>query len=516
MNENERVIRQKLKDDFLHYASKCLKIREKSGNILPFVLNDAQIYVHNIVEKKKRETGRIRALILKGRQQGMSTYVGGRIYHQTTHRRGVRSFILTHDAEATNNLFEMSQRYHDFCPSIVRPQTTASSAKELYFGELDSGYKVGTAGNKGVGRSSTIQYLHGSEVAFWPNADEHSKGILQAVPNESGTEIFLESTANGIGNYFHQQWQLAEAGGSDFIPIFVPWFWQKEYRREIPEEFKILDDEAELIEFYKLDAHQLIWRRYKIQELSVSGGDGFRAFSQEYPCNSVEAFLMSGDDTLISPFLVMQARKTVCEPYGSLIIGVDPARFGDDRTSIISRRGRVAFDLISYTKKSTMEVAGIVYGMIKSQNPDKVFVDVGGLGAGVVDRLHELVGNKIVVAVNAGSCALNQNLYVNKRAEMWGLTKKWLQETPCQLPDSDSLHADLVSTKYNYDSLQRLVIEPKDKMKKRGVRSPDEADALCLTFAEPVELIHNTHNSEIVANSIMQQSNKLDRLRSAR
>ena len=86
------------------------------------------------------------------------------------------------------------------------------NSKELIFGVLDSGYKLGTAENKSAGRSSTIQLFHGSEVAFWPNAAEHAKGIMQAIPDAFNTEAILESTANGVGNYFHQQWQKAEAG----------------------------------------------------------------------------------------------------------------------------------------------------------------------------------------------------------------------------------------------------------------------------------------------------------------
>lgn len=93
----------------------------------------------------------------------------------------------------------------------------ASNAKELYFSDIDSGYKVGTAGTKGVGRSSTIQYFHGSEVAFWPHAETHAAGVLQAIPKEPGTEIILESTANGIGNYFHKMWREAERGESEYI-----------------------------------------------------------------------------------------------------------------------------------------------------------------------------------------------------------------------------------------------------------------------------------------------------------
>ena len=97
----------------------------------------------------------------------------------------------------------MTERFHKNCPEPVRPHTGKSNTKELAFDLLDSGYKVGTAGTEGVGRSDTVQFFHGSEVAYWKNADQHMSGILQAVPNEPGTEIILESTANGLGGLFY-------------------------------------------------------------------------------------------------------------------------------------------------------------------------------------------------------------------------------------------------------------------------------------------------------------------------
>ena len=116
----------------------------------------------------------MRALILKGRQQGCSSYVAARFYHRTM--GGLRTFILTQEEAATQNLFEIVQRYHNNCPAHLQPHTGASNSKELYFDEIDSGYKVGTAGTKAVGRSSTIQLFHGSEVAFWPFADTSRPG----------------------------------------------------------------------------------------------------------------------------------------------------------------------------------------------------------------------------------------------------------------------------------------------------------------------------------------------------
>ncbi len=264
MTERELEIRRRLKNDFEHYAPRALRIRTKEGRIEPFRLNLAQRHIHACIEEQKRQTGKVRVLILKGRQQGASTYTEGRFYWLVSHRKGVRAFILTHEAESTAALFEMAERYHENCPVLVKPATGASNARELYFDPLDSGYKVGTAGNKSVGRGTTIQYFHGSEVAFWPHASEHAKGILQAVPDAPDTEVILESTANGIGNYFHQQWQAAEAGESEFLAIFVPWFWQPEYRKPVPEGFARTEEEETLARLYGLDDEQLQFRRFKI------------------------------------------------------------------------------------------------------------------------------------------------------------------------------------------------------------------------------------------------------------
>jgi hypothetical protein len=518
MDEEERDIRLALQCDFVHYAKKCLKIRTKSGDIKDLILNKAQVYVHSRLEKQKRQTGKVRALILKGRQQGMSTYIGARFYHITTHNFGTQTFILTHALDATNNLFKMAQRFHEHTPDLVKPVVSTNNTKALIFGDLDSGYKVGTAENKNVGRSSTIQLLHCSETAFWNNAADHATGIMQAVPDMRNTEIIMESTANGVGNYFHETWQKAESKLSDFIPIFVPWFWQEEYKREVPENFKPNHVEYHLQETYGLTPEQLAWRRYKIIDLSINGQDGEKSFCQEYPCNANEAFQLTGENTFIPSHIVMQSRKCEAEKYGPIIMGVDPARFGDDRTSIIFRQGRVAYGLESYVKKDTMEVTGIVHMLIEKHRPDRVFVDVGGLGAGVVDRLKELGHDKIIVAVNAGSKPLDDQKYSNKRAEMWGKLADWLADVPVQIPDSNSLHADLCGIRYTFDSNSRLVMEKKDDMKKRGVRSPDEADCLCLTFAMPVShlMMQETPTSSIVkslANDFSHKQNAINRAR---
>lgn len=487
MDGKERAIRQRLKDNFPHYAEKCLKIRSKSGEVVPFILNYAQEHIHACVENQRARTGKVRAVILKGRQQGCSTYIEGRFYWRVTHTRGVQAFILTHEEDATTNLFKIANRYHENCPSAVRPATGAANAKELHFSNLDSGYKVGTAGNRAVGRSSTVQLFHGSEVAFWPNAQQHAAGVIQAIPDEPGTEVFKESTANGVGNYFHKEWQDAEAGLSEYIAIFVPWYWSPEYKKPVPEGFALDAEERQYQESYELDLEQMAWRRAKIIELKDQ-----MLFKQEYPATAAEAFQVSGADPYIPASLVMLARDAVVsDSFGDRKLGVDPARFGDDRTSICYRQGRKVHWIRSYSKKSTMEVAGLVRIAIKEISAAQCAIDVGGLGAGVYDRLLELVSADEceLVQVNSSESPIDANKYTNKRAEMWGETKAWLEAMPASIPDSDELQADLTQIRYSYDSNNALRMEKKEDMKKRGFRSPDMADALGLTFAKPVKVV---------------------------
>jgi len=133
--------RIQLMTDFEFYARNCLMIRTKEHGLQPLKLNKAQLYIHNRLQEQLKETGKVRAIVLKGRQQGMSTYVEGRFLWKVTHNKGVKAFILTHDAESTNALFEMTERYYDNLSEFVKPSAGAANAKELHFDKLDSGYK---------------------------------------------------------------------------------------------------------------------------------------------------------------------------------------------------------------------------------------------------------------------------------------------------------------------------------------------------------------------------------------
>lgn len=488
---------QLLTTDFPYYARKHLKVSVKTAggtsSLIPFELNRAQQYVHERLEEQLFERGQIRALVLKGRQQGVSTYTEGRFYWRVQFSHGRRAYILTHLAEATDNLFGMVDRYHKHIPEWLRPETDYNSRKELRFPVLDSGYKVGTAGSKGAGRSATIHYFHGSEVAFWPNAQKHAAGALQTVGGD-GSEVILETTANGPAGYFYGLWQNAVKGIGDFIAIFVPWFWQDEYRAPPPPGWAPEGDEADRAGIYKLTIEQTYWMHLKNIELGGQPGLICHGFQQEYPCTAAEAFVSSGGDTICNPALVAAARaRSIDDPFGPRVMGVDPARMGKDRTSMIDRKGRKAFNLESFHKKKTTEVAALVARRIEAAKKEgdpylAVFIDVGGVGAGVVDVLHDTGYDSVVIPVNFGGRPLELDRFVNKRAEMWKSTSEWLEiEGGVDIPDDDSLHADLIAPTFTHNLVRnQLVLESKEQMVKRGIPSPDDGDALCLTFAFPV------------------------------
>ena len=469
------------------FAKTFLSVRAKSGKKDPFILNRAQVFLHERLEAQLEKTGKIRALILKGRQQGISTYVQLRFFHKVITSKGKYAFILTHQSDATRNLFNMTKKYYDSLPEGLAPKPEKSSVKELYFKSLDSGYYVGTAGSKTTGRSYTIQLMHGSEVAFWENTDEIQAGLLQTIPNCEDTEILLESTANGLGNYFYNTWTDACSGTNGYQAIFIPWYWQSEYAMELLEgdTASLSEKEQEYYDLYSKDGltlNHLYWRRLKLREFSNDYERAIEKFNVEYPFTALEAFRNPVENRFISATFVQKARKNKIESFSPLVVGIDPAISNNDRTAIIRRKGRYAYNLETHLNLNTMELVGAIRRIIDKERPHKVCIDCIGIGAGIYDRLRE-IGYEMVEGVNVARSANDKDKFRNLRAELWHDMREWLaQETPVQIPDSDELLGDLTSLGYKFDSSGRLQIESKDDLRKRGMKSPDTADALALTF----------------------------------
>lgn len=200
----------------------------------------------------------------------------------------------------------------------------------------------------------------------------------------------------------------------------------------------------------------------------------------EFPTASMSQFI---------PFDLVEearARKLVIESFNQMpiVIGVDPARFGDDQTVIYVRQGAATLEIRKYRSIDTMQVVGYVTELDAEYKSQSIFVDEVGLGAGVVDRLRQL-GYRKTVGVNSGNKAIQESQYHNTRAEMWGAMREWLRNG--SIPEDDQeLADDLIGPEYGFDAKNRLQLERKEDMKSRGLASPDTADALALTFALPV------------------------------
>jgi hypothetical protein len=486
MDDKLKRIHDKLNNDLKYFCKYApLKIRTKDSTTETLHLNKAQRYVHDKLEKQLKHQGKVRAFIVKGRQQGISTYIAARFYHKTTRNKSKSAFILAHDADTTDKLFKLTKRYHDNIDEANRPNTAYSNRKELMFDRLDSDYRVGTAGSKSVGRGGTPHLFHGSEVAFWENADEIKRGLIQSIPDANGTEIIYESTANGMDEMFYKGIMGVREGDSEYQVIFVPWYWQDEYRKQPTPNFNPTEDEIQLAELYNLDNEQLMFRRLKITDLGSE-----HAFKQEYPCNIDEAFIASGD-ALIKTENVIKARMSHLKaPNSPLIMGVDPARDGD-RTAIAFRRGR-EFPAV-YTKENMdqMLLAGLIAQLIDKHNPVKCFIDVAH-GYGCIDRLNELGYRSIVQGVHFGERALEPDLYFNKRVEMWMNLRDWFNDE-VNIPDKDEIQKDLlVMPDYLQTSSGKYKLVAKDEIRKKLGASPDIGDAMALTFAYPVNSAHNS------------------------
>ena len=423
---------------------------------------------------------------------GVSTYVAARFYHQTIQCEGLRTAIIAHERPAVRNLFDLVKRFHEHMPADLRPSTGASNSEELIFDKIDSGYLVSVATEQGAGRSSTAQLLHASEAAFWVDLHEQMSALLQTIPDGDGTEIILETTGKEFGDDFHQLFRRAEAGDGEFEVIFLPWSIEPGYRSKLPESFEMTGEERQLAEQHGLDEEQICWRRNKISQMQSED-----KFKREYPMTAGEAFMASSFDSFITSDLVMHARKTNdIEPYGPLVIGVDPAGMGADSTAIAWRRGHCIERIEKRRGLNTMEVAGWISQILREDSPAQVNIDVGGLGVGVFDRLVEQGHGEIVTPVNFGGKPVEPAPLdeagkpgggpANRRSEMWSNLKDALQEGRFKLPDLDSLHADLCSVGYKFRSDGKLLLELKEDLRRRGMPSPDEGDAVALCFANPL------------------------------
>lgn len=475
-----------------YFSRTHIQIETKTpGEVLFLDLNRPQLYLHHQAEKMLREVGFVRIIVVKGRQEGISTYIEIRFFHKALFMPHTKVCVISHEKDSTKALLDKVKFAHDHLQPELRIKLIDDSSTSFSLAN-NSEYLILTAGSKEAGRSRTAHLQHQSERAFFENPDAIDAGAGEIVADRPGTEIFIESTGNGI-NHFYTETMDAEKGTGLFRVVFLPWYWLPEYRTKPAIDFKPEGDEFQLMlpvgqGGYGLDEWQLQWRRDKIVKLK-----SIKKFKQEYPNTLQEAFQASTDSFYDMDF-VNKAVQTNLEPddYEPTIMMVDPAYKGPgaDRTVITIRKGHKVLPYIRdeqvFTDNDTMESAGLVAKLIDRYNADKCFIDFGGTGYGIVDRLHER--HYRMVEGFSNSDGSSDPRYLNKRAETAHLFKEWLEESgPVDLPNDTEMLADIATLPPpKTNSNGRLKFPSKTEIKDLFKRSPDFLDSLMGTFAYPV------------------------------
>ena len=239
-----RKLLSEYETNFEKFAKDQVKIitKDAAKGFIPFLFNNAQKEINKQLEKQLKEKGRVRALVLKARQQGISTYCTARTAWKSYFTPNARSVVMAHDSATSDALFSMSKNLIDKMEDEFKPPLIASNAKEIKFEHNNAGYRLYTAGSPEAGRGTTPTIAHLSEVAFWTFDEKILAGLFQGISQADGTEVILESTANGAKGEFYRLWRQAEQGysrgESEYVPIFLPWYITSEYRREAPESFE--------------------------------------------------------------------------------------------------------------------------------------------------------------------------------------------------------------------------------------------------------------------------------------
>ena len=296
--KEKRLKLMNYKANFADFAEEQIKIitKDAGDGFVPFKLNTCQQIITEKLDEQVRKTGKVRAIILKARQQGISTYCAGRVFWKSYFTPYARSVVMAHDSATSDALFAMSKNLIQNMGGDLQPDEKRSNSKEIIISSpsmptgASASYRLYTAGSPEAGRGTTPTIAHLSEVAFWGYDSKILAGLFQGISQAAGTEVILESTANGAQGEFYRLWKGAVAEENEYIPIFLPWHITPEYRRTAPEGMKTTLEEEKLIDNYGLDLDQLYWRRLKIAE------GGKLKFQQEYPITADEAFITSGSN----------------------------------------------------------------------------------------------------------------------------------------------------------------------------------------------------------------------------
>lgn len=400
-----------------------LSISDKNFQVIPLQPNWAQQEFLNAYQDQVESKRPVRLIVLKARQLGVSTITEALMFLRAKIIMGSHGLVVAHETDSSEHLFSMTHLYWETFPWKRLYTTRYMSRREMAWRETGSTLRIATAKNVRAGRGRTITSLHASEVGFWDRPNELMLGLRQSVPNNPHTMIVLESTANGVGNFFYHTWQAAVTGDVEYEPLFFPWWRHPEYTSThiaLPSYLGHTNDEEKLLQRIGVDDDHMAWRRWAIANLC--GGD-INRFHQEYPSTPEEAFIVTGTNVFpIAPlraifhpedgvdgFLNRKGDKVEFAParggpltvfrkpstnqdWGKYYIGGDPshATFGDFACAQVINRRTYEQVAIYRRKVDPMTFAEELAKLGIYYNTAGVAPEVEGPGYATIGRLIEL------------------------------------------------------------------------------------------------------------------------------
>ena len=353
------------------FARVFLRILDKEKNLVPFQWNRAQAHFH------ANRTGR--DLILKARQLGFSTYVQGEMFRRTVTSTQT-TITLAHDAETTQKLRRMADRFYEHCKfGSIQPLRKYANATLATYPEFDSTATIATAGNVETGRGDTYTEMHGSEVAFWKDAERIVAGAMQG----GSPQVTLESTPNGAQGFFYDKCMEALSGDSIWRLHFYPWWWDDDYRIDT-ESLAYTDEEAALVKKHGLDSSQIQWRREKVKELG-------RLFTQEYPEDAVSCFLTSGNSYFgdLSGVFTAPADAEYIEGH-EYIAGLDFGQTDFTAMPVFDKTTKQQVDLLHINKTEWSEQRRRIKQVYDKWHLQNVLAEKNSIGAVNIEALRDI------------------------------------------------------------------------------------------------------------------------------
>lgn len=350
-------------------------MQDKQGEIVPLHLNRAQRQLITHL------TGR--DIVLKARQLGMSTVIQALHFYEQM-RGGSRTNTLCHDDDLTGELRQMADLFYDELPDDVKPDRKYANAKLTTFGDLKSEGRIATVGGqagKAKGRGGSKTRIHGSEVAYWPDAD----AVMSAAMQAGDPAIVLESTANGMVGWFYERCIEALDHRGVWKLHFFPWWWDDEYRipLEPGERLTYTADERALVDAHGLTSEQIKWRRRKRQELP-------HTFQQEYPEDSLSCFLASGQSYFGDIDAAMTApHPAEVHPHSRYFIGLDFGQTVDWTVGIVVNEDtRCMVDMLRIRKLEWAEQRRQIALLARKWNNAKVIAEANSIGTPNIEELR--------------------------------------------------------------------------------------------------------------------------------